>query len=235
METAYRFDNHGHYVGVEYIMLDPVSNKPLLPSDCVLFAPDKVRLNNSWAVLNDKHTAWTYQAKPTSAKECLGISVKHSDQCPWAYEMRALFEKLCAEDAEHYRVARDEDLTQTVEAIPEKTFEEIKENKHSELKGVMSAKRQALTVTYDADTFDANEDAQANMIVLLKSFDLGASSVSIRSTNEQTHTFNKEHTQELSMLMLQAVNNLYSKYWEYKDALYSCKTIEEVEAISWKE
>lgn len=109
------------------------------------------------------------------------------------------------------------------------------DKKHTELKSVMTAKRQALTVSYDADTFDANEDAQANMIVLLKSFDLGATSVSIRSTTEQTHTFNKEHTQELSMLMLQAVNNLYSKYWEYKDALYNCKTIEEVEAISWKE
>ena len=109
------------------------------------------------------------------------------------------------------------------------------ETKHTELKSTMQSKRQALTVTYDNDTFDANEDAQANMIVLLKSFDLGASSVSIRSTTEQTHTFNKEHTQELSMLMLQAVNNLYSKYWEYKDALYACKTIEEVEAISWKE
>lgn len=109
------------------------------------------------------------------------------------------------------------------------------DKKHTELKSVMTSKRQALTVSYDADTFDANKDAQANMIVLLKSFDLGATSVSIRSTTEQTHTFNKEHTQELSMLMLQAVNNLYSKYWEYKDALYNCKTIEEVEAISWKE
>ena len=224
METAYRFDNHGHYVRVEIIMLDPVSKKPLLPDDCVMFAPDVSKLKNSWAVLNKARTAWTYQAKPTSAKECLGISIKHSDQSSWAYEMRALFEKLCAEDAEHYHIVRDADLAMRVEAIPDKTFEEVKENKHSELKGVMTSKRQALTVSYDADTFDANEDAQANMIVLLKSFDLGATSVSIRSTTEQTHTFNKEHTQELSMLMLQAVNNLYSEYWTLKDKLYNCKT-----------
>lgn len=108
------------------------------------------------------------------------------------------------------------------------------DKKHTELKSVMTSKRQALTVSYDADTFDANEDAQANMIVLLKSFDLGATSVSIRSTTEQTHTFNKEHTQELSMLMLQAVNTLYSEYWTLKDKLYNCTTKEEVDAIVWE-
>ena len=58
------------------------------------------------------------------------------------------------------------------------TDEEIlnnqKETKHSELKSTMQTKRQTLKVDYDDDQFDANETAQANMIVLLKSFDLGA-------------------------------------------------------------
>lgn len=139
-------------------------------------------------------------------------------------------------DYEEYMLGNMKIQDGTLVKIDEKVLlDRCIDNKHTELKGVMTSKRQALTVAYDADTFDANEDAQANMIVLLKSFDLGASSVSIRSATEQTHTFNKEHTQELSMLMLQAVNNLYSKYWEYKDALYNCKTIEEVEAISWKD
>lgn len=155
--------------------------------------------------------------KPNPAKNTYKI---YSECANWCNSNNAYIE----DKGDYYEVT----------AIPDKTFEEVKENKHSELKGVMTSKRQALTVAYDADTFDANEDAQANMMVLLKSFDLGATSVSIRSTTEQTHTFNKEHTQELSMLMLQAVNNLYSKYWEYKDALYNCKTIEEVEAIMWE-
>ena len=108
------------------------------------------------------------------------------------------------------------------------------EQKHSELKSTMQSKRQALKVDYDDDQFDANEDAQANMIVLLKSFDLGATSVSIRSTTEKTHTFNKDHTQELSLLMLQAVNELYDKYWELKDQLSKCETVDAVNEIKWE-
>lgn len=234
MQTVYRFDAHGHYMNAENVMQDPITHKLLLPTDCVTFAPNVEKLKTSWAKLNEEKTAWTYTTKPTTAKECIGISVEHEDQCPWAYEMRHLMEDLCKADAEHYRTVRDDDLTLTVEAIPKKTFDELLTTKHSELKSTMTSKRQTLKVSYDDDTFDANEDAQANMIVLLKSFDLGAKAVSIRSTTEQTHTFNQAHTQELSLLMLNAVDTLYKKYWELKDALYKCTTVDEVNAITWE-
>lgn len=234
MQTVYKFDKHGHYINAENAMQDPITGDLLLPSDCVTFAPDEKKLASSWAKLNEEKTAWTYTSKPTTAKECLGISVKHEDQCPWAYEMRELMENLCKADAEHYRTTRDDNLVLTVEVIPEKTLDELITEKHSSLKGTMASKRQALKVTYDNDTFDANEDAQANMIVLLKSFDLGATSVSIRSTTEQTHVFNQAHTNELSLLMLNAVDTLYKKYWELKDALYKCATVDEVNAIVWE-
>ena len=233
METAYRFDKHGHYMNAEQIMLDPTTFAPLIPDDCVAFAPDENKLKTSWAVLNSEHTEWEYQTKPTTAKECIDISVKHEDQCPWAYEMRDLFEKLCAADSEHYRVVRDDDLTQTVEAIPEKTLEEVKEQKHSELKSTMQAKRQSLKVDYDYDQFDANETAQSNMNTLLQAFNLGATSVSIRSANEVTHTFNQAHCNELALLMADAVNKLYAEYWKYKDALAKCETVDAVNEIKW--
>lgn len=120
-----------------------------------------------------------------------------------------------------------------VVAVPEKTLEEVKTNKHSELKSTMQAKRQVLKVDYDDDQFDANETAQANMIVLLKSFDLGAKEVSIRSATENTHTFNQTQCNELALLMADAVNNLYGEYWQHKDALAKCTTTEEVDAIVW--
>ena len=120
-----------------------------------------------------------------------------------------------------------------VVAVPEKTLEEVKTNKHSELKSTMQAKRQSLKVDYDDDQFDANETAQANMIVLLKSFDLGATSVNIRSVTEKTHSFNQTQCNELALLMASAVNNLYSEYWALKDKLDICVTTEEVEAIVW--
>ena len=117
----------------------------------------------------------------------------------------------------------------------EKTLEELKEEKHSELKQIMRNKRQNVKANYDNDTFDANEEAQANMIVLLKAFDLGVQTVSIRSSTEETHVFDKEHCQELSLIMLNAVQAIYDQYWELKNQLVACETIAEVEAITWQE
>ena len=121
-----------------------------------------------------------------------------------------------------------------VVAIPEKSLDEVKEQKHSQLKSTMQSKRQALKVEYDDDSFDANETAQANMNTLLQAFNLGATSVSIRSVNEVTHTFNQEHCNELALLMADAVNKLYAEYWKYKDALAKCETTEDVEKIVWE-
>ena len=114
-------------------------------------------------------------------------------------------------------------------------LQELKEQKHAELKQIMRNKRQNVKVNYDNDTFDANEEAQANMIVLLKAFDLGAKTVSIRSSTEETHPFDKEHCQELSLIMLNAVQAIYDQYWDLKDLLSNCETVEEVEAISWSD
>ena len=117
----------------------------------------------------------------------------------------------------------------------EKTLEELKEEKHAELKSIMQSRRNAIQVEFGGDTFDANESAQENMIVLLKAFDLGAPAVQIRSATEVTHTFDKDTCQQLSLVMLQAVQALYAEYWELKNRLAACETIAEVEAITWPE
>ena len=117
----------------------------------------------------------------------------------------------------------------------EKTLEELKEEKHAELKSIMQTRRNAIQVEFGGDTFDANESAQENMIVLLKAFDLGAPAVQIRSATEVTHTFDKDTCQQLSLVMLQAVQALYAEYWELKNRLAACETVAEVEAIAWQE
>ena len=118
-------------------------------------------------------------------------------------------------------------------APPEPTFDEVVATKHAELKSTMQSKRRALKVDYDKDQFDANETAQANMNTLLQAFNLGATSVSVRSATEVTHTFNQAYCNELALLMADAVNNLYGEYWQYKDALAQCTTVEEVNEIVW--
>ena len=122
-----------------------------------------------------------------------------------------------------------------IKAPQVKTLEELKEEKHAELKSIMQTRRNAIQVKYDGDTFDANESAQENMIVLLKAFDLGAPAVQIRSATEVTHAFDKDTCQQLSLVMLQEVQALYAEYWELKNRLAVCETVAEVEAIIWPE
>ena len=113
-------------------------------------------------------------------------------------------------------------------------IETIKTAKHAELKAIMQAKRDALTCEYDNDVFDCNEQAQANMTSLMSFANLGMTEFSIRSTNERTHTFTAEQLVELATLMSKALTDLYSEYWSYKNALYECKTKEEIDKIKWK-
>ena len=129
----------------------------------------------------------------------------------------------------------DEGFKIVEKQVKEKTLEELKEEKHAELKSIMQTRRNAIQVEFDGDTFDANESAQENMIVLLKAFDLGAPAVQIRSATEVTHTFDKDTCQQLSLVMLQAVQALYAEYWELKNRLAACETVAEVEAITWPE
>ena len=117
----------------------------------------------------------------------------------------------------------------------ETLMKELKEQKHAELKRIMQTRRNAIQVEFDGDTFDANESAQENMIVLLKAFDLGVPAVRVRSATEVTHTFDKDTCQQLSLVMLQAVQALYAEYWELKNQLAACETVAEVEAVTWPE
>ena len=117
---------------------------------------------------------------------------------------------------------------------PKKPLEKFKEEKHAELKSIMQAKRKALTCEYDNDVFDCNEQAQSNMTSLMSFANLGMNEFFIRSTNERTHTVTAEQLLELARLMSKTLNDLYSEYWSYKNALYECKTKEEIAKIEWE-
>ena len=117
---------------------------------------------------------------------------------------------------------------------PKKPLEVFKEEKHAELKSIMQAKRKALTCFYANDVFDCNEQAQNNMTSLMSFANLGMKEFFIRSTNERTHTFNDTQLVELATIMSKTVNDLYTEYWNLKNALYECKTKEEIDKIEWK-
>ena len=236
LQTAYRFDEHGHYMNAEQIMLDPITSAPLMPDDCVSFAPDAEKLKTCWAKLNSDHSEWTYQVKPTTAKECIGISVKHEDQCPWAYEVRDLFEKLCAADSEHYRVVRDANLVQTVEAIPEKTFEELKTEKLQTL----SAEASRFQAWNCKDMhiksslgFEINSDqcSQNNIQILIGMLPDDTTTTSFKIYDNTFKALTKPQLNILLSECEQAGLALYQTKFALQSAIEAAKTKEDLDAI----
>lgn len=137
------------------------------------------------------------------------------------------------------KTEQNEKLLEALKGVDVKPYvvdlEALKTAKHAELKARMVAKRDALTCYYDGDEFDCNTNAQNNINSLLLFAETlkDDETVSIRSSNEATHNFTKVQLNELSSLMVQAVNTLYAQYWELKDALAKATTVEEVNAIAW--
>ena len=137
------------------------------------------------------------------------------------------------------KTEQNEKLLEALKGVDVKPYvvdlEALKTAKHSELKAQMVAKRNVLTCHYDGDDFDCNTNAQNNInsLLLFAETMKDDATVSIRSSNEATHNFTKVQLNELSALMVQAVNTLYAQYWELKDALSKATTAEEVNAIAW--
>ena len=204
--------------------------------DCVAFAPDTEKLKTCWAKLNSDHTEWVYQTKPTTAAECIGLSVKHEDQCLWAYEVRDLFEKLCAEDPEHYRVTRDEELTQTVEAIPEKTFEELKTEKLQALSAEAS-KFQAwnckdMYVTSSLG-FKINSDqcSQNNIQILIGLLSNDTTTTSFKIYDNTFKDLTRPQLKTLLTECEQAGLALYQTKFALQAAINAAETKEDLDAI----
>ena len=137
------------------------------------------------------------------------------------------------------KTEQNEKLLEALKGVDVKPYvadlEALKTAKHAELKTQMGVKRNTLTCYYDGDEFDCNTDAQNNINSLLLFAETmnDDATVSIRSSNEATHNFTKVQLNELSALMVHAVNTLYAQYWELKDALAKATTAEEVNAIAW--
>lgn len=125
--TVYQFDEHGHYIGTvltQVAELEGGQYGPLVPDDCVTFAPPNDDDDDLFFTISDDKTEWIGTPWPTSAAECVGIFLNHHDHCDWTNHMRELFEEF-TQDNEEYELHRDEDLTLTVIKTPDKTQEEL--------------------------------------------------------------------------------------------------------------
>ena len=135
-KTAYRFDDAG-YLEHE-LSVQVIDGEALMPPSATLLPPWGDAKPDDKVFYRFDGESWKSEAKPTCAAECVGVVISHTTITPHDEEMRELIRRFAQEEG--YREKRGEDLSWSVEKIPEKTEAEKREDAEKSVR----AKRDSL-------------------------------------------------------------------------------------------
>lgn len=156
-KKAYKFDASGFFE--HELTVQVMDGNVLMPPSCTLIAPFGDEGEDGSKFYRFTGDAWAAELKPTCAADLVGVVVSHHSQTPHDIEMRSLIQKFSQEEG--YREKRGEDLSWSLEKIPEKTEEE----KLTEAKQSVRSKRDSLISDTDYLLMDdypiSSEDLEA--------------------------------------------------------------------------
>lgn len=231
--TTYKYDEYGYYDGD--VTTQVFNGAALMPPMCIKKAPELKE--GYFYKINDNEDGWIAEEKPTCAKECLNIVVDHEDNSHRAVELKKLMQDFCEKDAEHFRVKRGEDLSWTVEAIPEKTFDELKKEKLEEVSAEAGKydqyKCDEMYITSSVNSLQINADArsQKNISALIENY---TDVVTFKTYDNNYVQLNKD---ELKTMLAECVKNgeaLYAQKWSLQEQVNNAKTKEDLNKIEVK-
>lgn len=122
-KTAYRFDDAGYFE--HELSVQVIDGEALMPPSATLLPPWGDAKPDDKVFYRFDGESWKSEAKPTCAAECVGVVISHTTITPHDEEMRELIRRFAQEEG--YREKRGEDLSWSVEKIPEKTEAEKRE------------------------------------------------------------------------------------------------------------
>lgn len=135
-KKAYKFDASGFFE--HELTVQVMDGNVLMPPSCTLIAPFGDEGEDGSKFYRFTGDAWAAELKPTCAADLVGVVVSHQSQTPHDIEMRSLIQKFSQEEG--YREKRGDDLSWSIEKIPEKTEAE----KREEAEKSVRAKRDSL-------------------------------------------------------------------------------------------
>lgn len=135
-KKAYKFDASGFFE--HELTVQVMDGNVLMPPSCTLIAPFGDEGEDGSKFYRFTGDAWAAELKPTCAADLVGVVVSHHSQTPHDIEMRSLIRKFSQEEG--YCEKRGEDLSWSLEKIPEKTEEE----KLTEARQSVRSKRDSL-------------------------------------------------------------------------------------------
>lgn len=119
-KKAFKYDASGYFE--HELSVQVVDGDALMPPSCTLVAPVSTGGMDASKFYRFDGKTWIAESKPTCAADLIGVVISHESQTPHDIEMRSLIQKFAQEEG--YREKRGEDLSWSVEKIPEKTEEE---------------------------------------------------------------------------------------------------------------
>lgn len=140
-KTAYRFDDAGYFE--HELSVQVIDGEALMPPSATLLPPWGEAKPDDKVFYRFGGEGWVTEPKPTCAADLVGVVVSHQSQTPRDIEMRSLIQKFSQEEG--YCEKRGEDLSWSLEKIPEKTEEE----KLTEAKQSVRSKRDRLIADTD--------------------------------------------------------------------------------------
>ena len=239
MTKIFYFDADGYFQNTGWAQSDK-KGKLLMPPNATTVAPS---LDEAYFYKWDKgQNAWLAEKKPTDASELVDQVVDHKSQTPHMIELRKILENL-TKDNPNYRDERgtkEEGYHHKVVRIPEKTLEEVRTIKLSELDSAfMQWYENDATVTTSLG-FVADSDARAMMDVNGLVTTLEAQPVETRASvafmdaSNQAHMLSLDQLKTVQVEIIQNGQSAYQQKWTLRTAIKEAQSKEDLEAIEIK-
>ena len=119
-KKAYKFDASGYFE--HELSVQVVDGDALMPPSCTLVAPVSTGGMDASKFYRFDGKTWIAESKPTCAADLIGVVISHESQTPHDVEMRSLIQSFARVDG--YREKRGDDLSWSLEKVPEKTEDE---------------------------------------------------------------------------------------------------------------
>lgn len=234
---GYHYDaDNLFYDGTRLVQI--IDGEANFPKNCIEKAP--AGKDGYWYKCTNG-TSWTAVKKPTTCAEAIkaGLSAVSNSPKQHDREVCTLLQSLVSAESDAYKIKTDSDtLEMSIEEIPEKTFEEVKAEKESELASIAGQYDQfkcpSMYITApEGYTINADIRSQNNMQRLIDTMS-DTDTISYKCFDNEFRDATKAM---LTVWLADCIVNgkaLYNQKFAFEQAIDACTTVEELNAIEIK-
>lgn len=230
-------DEDGYFDGMVACMAD-ARGALMLGADCYDIAAPEDDGKHFYKIAADGQS-WEAEAIPQTVEECVGITLDHHKQTERVHKLREVFEELTRGSTTFRLVQDPETNARTVEAIPEKTVDEVRTEKLQAIDSAFNAWYTDGATLKSSLGFEADSDSRAMQDVnglvtaaeAMAAAETAETKLIFMDANNQGHEVGLAELETLRLEIIQAGQAAYQEKWKLRAAIEAAKTKEELDAI----